>query len=100
MQAFARAVTLHLEDWLTERQEHLRLIAVQASGRLDTPRLGTLLTGITDTYDDYRPHPDHRSARQGAGVQPAGQELRRPRPGLACDRHLRKSRTDLTGSTR
>jgi Methyl-accepting chemotaxis protein (MCP) signalling domain/Cache domain len=52
-EAVARSVTLHLEDWLTERQEHLQLISKQASGPLNTARLDTLLNGISDTYDDY-----------------------------------------------
>jgi methyl-accepting chemotaxis protein len=49
----ARSVTLHLEDWLSERQEHLRLIAAQAPRPLRGSRVDTLLTGVQDTYDDY-----------------------------------------------
>ena len=51
--AVARSVTLHVEDWLTERQEHLQVIAVQAAAELGTPRLDSILDGIIDTYDDY-----------------------------------------------
>lgn len=51
--AVARSVTLHLEDWLSERHEHLSLIAAQATERVGTTQLPGLLTGITETYDDY-----------------------------------------------
>jgi methyl-accepting chemotaxis protein len=51
--SIARSVTLHLEDWLSERQEHLRLIAAQAPRPLQGPRVDALLTGVEDTYDDY-----------------------------------------------
>jgi methyl-accepting chemotaxis protein len=51
--AVARSVTLHLEDWISERREHLQLIAAQAPAELGTPRIGSLLTGVQDAYDDY-----------------------------------------------
>jgi methyl-accepting chemotaxis protein len=51
--SIARSVTLHLEDWLSERQEHLALIATQLPKPLTGPRVGSPLSGIEDTYDDY-----------------------------------------------
>jgi methyl-accepting chemotaxis protein len=51
--AIARSVTLHLEDWLSERQEHLLLIASQAPPVMDTRQVGGVLRGVQDTYEDY-----------------------------------------------
>jgi methyl-accepting chemotaxis protein len=48
----ARAVTLHVEDWLTERQEQVALIAVHASGLSGGSRASRLLAG-TQRYGDY-----------------------------------------------
>src|SRR5207302_1296890 len=39
----ARAVTLHLEDWLSERRENLTAVAGLAHGQLSDPRTATLL---------------------------------------------------------
>ena len=52
-EATARGVTLHLEEWLAERQEHLDVIAAQARGRLDSPTLPSVLAGTAEAYDDY-----------------------------------------------
>jgi methyl-accepting chemotaxis protein len=49
----ARAVTLHVEDWLSERQEYVTLLAGQASGRLGTPASARMLTGA-QKYNDYQ----------------------------------------------
>jgi hypothetical protein len=49
----ARAVTLHVEDWLSERQEYVSLIAGQASGELGTPAAARLLKGA-QKYNDYQ----------------------------------------------
>jgi methyl-accepting chemotaxis protein len=49
----ARAVTLHVEDWLSERQEYVSLIAGQASGELGTPAAARLLKGA-QKYHDYQ----------------------------------------------
>jgi methyl-accepting chemotaxis protein len=49
----ARAVTLHVEDWLSERQEYMTLLAGQASGRLGTPASARLLKGA-QKYNDYQ----------------------------------------------
>ena len=78
--AIARSVTLHLEDWLSERQEHLLLIAAQAPQDLGTPRAGSLLRGVAKIYDDYDSVriTDLRgrvlaSSRPGARLQVTGQ---------------------------
>ncbi|MEA2565471.1 MAG: methyl-accepting chemotaxis protein, partial [Actinomycetota bacterium] len=39
----ARAVTLRLEDWVTERQENLRVVAALAAGQPADTRTATLL---------------------------------------------------------
>src|SRR3954447_18529654 len=49
----ARAVTLRLEDWLSERDENMTVIATQASGRLRDAATGALLTHIDKTYGDF-----------------------------------------------
>jgi len=51
--SLARSTTLHLEDWLSERQEHLTVIAAQASDHLDDKGVSESLTGVAKTYDDY-----------------------------------------------
>ncbi|MEA2590903.1 MAG: methyl-accepting chemotaxis protein, partial [Actinomycetota bacterium] len=50
----ARAVTLRLEDWLSERRENLSLIAGQAVGRVTDPGTVSLLKGVDKTYADFR----------------------------------------------
>jgi methyl-accepting chemotaxis protein len=49
----ARSVTLHLEDWLGERQQQLRYISLEASGQLGSPATRRLLGGLTKSYADY-----------------------------------------------
>jgi methyl-accepting chemotaxis protein len=49
----ARAVSLHTEDWVTERRDHVAMIAVQASGQLGTSEAARLLTG-SQRYGDYQ----------------------------------------------
>jgi methyl-accepting chemotaxis protein len=49
----ARAVTLHVEDWVSERQEYVSLVAGQVSGRLGSPAAAVLLKGA-QRYGDYR----------------------------------------------
>jgi methyl-accepting chemotaxis protein len=75
----ARAVTLHVEDWLSERQEYVSLLAGQASGRLGTPAAARLLTGA-QRYNDYqsvemvdRSGRVLASSRAGQSVPAAGQ---------------------------
>jgi methyl-accepting chemotaxis protein len=49
----ARAVTLHLEDWISERTEQVKLVATEASGRLRDPSLPRLLAGVQAAAHDY-----------------------------------------------
>jgi len=49
----ARAVTLHLEDWVSERREQVTLVATEASGRLDDPAVARLLTGVQAAAQDF-----------------------------------------------
>jgi methyl-accepting chemotaxis protein len=49
----ARSVTLHLEDWLVERQQQLKLISLEAAGQLGAPATQRLLRGVTQSYADY-----------------------------------------------
>jgi methyl-accepting chemotaxis protein len=49
----ARAVTLRLEDWLSERRESLSIIAGQAVGRLADPGTVSLLKGVDKAYADF-----------------------------------------------
>ena len=52
-ESVARAVTLRLEDWLSERNENMSIIAVQASGKLSDPTTTALLARIDKTYGDF-----------------------------------------------
>ena len=49
----ARAVSLHLEDWLSERREQVGIIAAQASGQLASPAVRTLLNNVQSSAHDY-----------------------------------------------
>jgi methyl-accepting chemotaxis protein len=49
----ARSVVLRLENWLEQRQEQLKLIAGQASGRLAPPAAKRALSGITKSMPEY-----------------------------------------------
>jgi gas vesicle protein len=49
----ARAVTLRLEDWLSERQEGLTVLASRASSRLAANSTGSPLGTIDRNYDDF-----------------------------------------------
>jgi methyl-accepting chemotaxis protein len=53
VQSVARAVTVRLEDWLSERRESLAVIAARASGRPADPANGVLVTQIDKTYGDF-----------------------------------------------
>jgi methyl-accepting chemotaxis protein len=46
----ARAVTLHLEDWLSERRENLTAVAGLAHGQLSDPRTATLLAELAGAH--------------------------------------------------
>jgi hypothetical protein len=50
----ARAVSLRIEDFMSERRENLEVIAGEASGQLTAPSTVDLLTRIDKTYDDYQ----------------------------------------------
>jgi methyl-accepting chemotaxis protein len=52
-EATARSVVLHLENWLEERQQQLKLISLQASGHVGSPSVQKLLSGITESYSQY-----------------------------------------------
>jgi methyl-accepting chemotaxis protein len=49
----AAAVTLRLEDWISERRESMSVIAVQASGQLAESSTTALLVHIDKTYADF-----------------------------------------------
>jgi methyl-accepting chemotaxis protein len=49
----ARGVALHIEDWFSERQEQVGVIAKEASGQLDSPALTRLLVGVQRSGHDY-----------------------------------------------
>jgi methyl-accepting chemotaxis protein len=49
----ARAVTLRLEDWLSERRESLSIIAGQAVGRLADPGTVSLLKAVDKAHADF-----------------------------------------------
>jgi hypothetical protein len=49
----ARSVTLHLEDWLGERQHQLRFISLEVSGQLRSAETQRLLRGLTQSSADY-----------------------------------------------
>jgi methyl-accepting chemotaxis protein len=49
----AAAVTLRLEDWISERHENMSIIAAQASNRLDSAATTALLARVDKTYGDF-----------------------------------------------
>src|SRR5258708_27756706 len=49
----ARAVAVHVEDWLSERHESMSIIAVQAAGHANGAATAALLAGIDTTYGDF-----------------------------------------------
>jgi methyl-accepting chemotaxis protein len=49
----ARSVSLHLEDWLVERQQQLKLISLQVAGQLGSPATQRLLRGVSKSSADY-----------------------------------------------
>jgi methyl-accepting chemotaxis protein len=49
----ARTVTLRLEDWLSERQENVAVIASRVSGQLGAGSTTALVTTIDKTYRDF-----------------------------------------------
>jgi methyl-accepting chemotaxis protein len=49
----ARSVVLRLENWLEQRQEQLKLIATQATGRVAPQSAQRALSGITTSMPEY-----------------------------------------------
>jgi methyl-accepting chemotaxis protein len=49
----ARAVAVHVEDWLSERRENMTVIAAETSGQLNGLAATRLLTGFDKTYGDF-----------------------------------------------
>src|SRR4051812_32728222 len=50
----ARSVALHVEDFLSERQENLTVIADDASAKLSDPAVALLAARLDKTYGDYQ----------------------------------------------
>ena len=72
----ARSVALRVEDWISERQESLGLLAGQLSGQLSGPRASAVLASTSKTYGDY-------SLLQVTDL--AGKPLTSSRAGLSLD---------------
>jgi methyl-accepting chemotaxis protein len=80
-ESLARAVTLRLEDWLSDRRADMKVVAGTVSGQLDRPATALLLARIDKTYGDYSLleiiDPVGKlitSSRAGDGLDPAGQD--------------------------
>jgi methyl-accepting chemotaxis protein len=81
-QSVARAVTVRLEDWLSERRENLTVIAAQASGRVNDPANTALVTHIDKTYSgDFKvveivdlTGKVIAASRPDSSIDPAGQD--------------------------
>ena len=52
-ESVARALTLRLEDWVSDRQQSLRVLATAASGRLAAKETGSALVKVDGNYDDF-----------------------------------------------
>jgi methyl-accepting chemotaxis protein len=79
--ALARAVTLRVEDWLSERREDMTVIAGSVSGRLNRPGTAVQLARIDKSSGSYSlieitdlTGKVLASSRAGAGMDPAGQD--------------------------
>src|SRR5205823_2015360 len=77
----ARAVTLRLEDWMTERQGNLAVLATRASGQLASKRPAAALGKLDRNYDDFAlievmdlNGQVLDSSRKGANISVAGQD--------------------------
>jgi methyl-accepting chemotaxis protein len=77
----ARAVTLRLEDWLSERRADMQLVAGTVSGQLDRRRTEALLARIDKTNGSYSlveitdlAGNVLASSRAGDSLDPAGQD--------------------------
>ncbi len=69
----ARGVALHVEDWFAERQQQVGVVAVEASGRLDSAAVERLLVGVQRSSHDY----DLVEV-----LDPSGQVVTSSRPGV------------------
>jgi hypothetical protein len=76
----ARAVTLRLEDWLSERRESLNILASDLSGHTPDAQTTAALARLDDTYHDYTlvelvdaSGKVLASSRSGQRIDPAGQ---------------------------
>jgi hypothetical protein len=83
-ESVARAVTLRLEDWLSERQQGLRLLAATASGHLAAKETQAELGKIDSTYNDFSLI--ELTDRQGARLEPQRWQHRGRRTGLVPHR--------------
>jgi len=79
--AVARAVTLRLEDWLSERRESMKMLAAQTSGRLSDPATSALLARTDKAFDDFSlieltdlSGRVLSTSRPGVSLDPAGQD--------------------------
>ncbi len=80
-ETLARAVALRLEDWVSERQEDMTVIAETVSGQLDRSGTAVQLARIDKTYGSYSlieitdlTGKVLASSRAGVGLDPAGQD--------------------------
>jgi len=74
--SIARAVSLRVEDWLSERHENLSVIAATAAGRLGSRQTAEELAKLDKTYGDYS---------LIEVTDPAGRVLSTSRPGQRID---------------
>ncbi len=89
----ARAVTLHVEDWLAERTEHVAVVAAQASGRLGTPQAARLLLD-SQKYGDYESVEMLDLNGKVVASSCSRREVLGSRSGLVPDRSVRQAHTD------
>jgi hypothetical protein len=80
-QSVARAVTVHVEDWVSERKENIAVIAARASGRLNDPAVAALAAEIDKAYSEFTlieltdmTGTVVATSRPGTVVKPAGQD--------------------------
>ena len=52
-ESVARALTLRLEDWVSDRQQSLTVLATAASGRLAAKETRSALVKVDGNYDDF-----------------------------------------------
>ena len=52
-ESVARALTLRVEDWVSDRQQSLTVLATAASGRLAAKETRSALVKVDGNYDDF-----------------------------------------------